>query len=127
MLHFYDDIGIFYFFCAKFKASIVFHSFVLKVSLTKAYTRRPWKETAKCHSSLKVVEVVWFSRCTRDVEIADYSLGNAMSLEKTVLDSRSLVLYACQENIIENHEAARECGRQFGLKLTPEAQLIVLK
>ncbi|KAK9278569.1 hypothetical protein L1049_028141 [Liquidambar formosana] len=117
------------------KASPSLYRFVLKFEGLYESKQEKFKvkvRKAKCtHRCLKVVELVGFVGCTIDIELALYVLKNAVSLEKIIIDPRSVYPTGTQwdcEDLWDPEDKleARARAKLLETRLPPGVELVIL-
>ncbi|KAK9278637.1 hypothetical protein L1049_028210 [Liquidambar formosana] len=117
------------------KASPSLYRFVLKfveLDESKQEKLKVKVRIAKCpHRCLKVVELVGFVGCRNDIELALYVLKNAVSLEKIIIDPRSVYATGMQWDCGDPRDpevklAARARAKQLETRLPPGVELVIL-
>ena len=80
------------------------------------------------HQCLKVFELIGFVGCAIDMELAMYIINNVVSLEKIIIDTRSLDV---EEMLLDSrdHEknlSAIACARHLETRLPLGVELLIL-
>ncbi|XP_030941188.1 F-box/LRR-repeat protein At3g58900-like [Quercus lobata] len=119
-------------FCSSLlNASPVLHKFTIKLiglEDVPAEGNRTVTRDEYPHQCLKVFELIGFVGCAIDMELAMYIINNVVSLEKIIIDTRSLDV---EEMLLDSrdHEknlAAIACARQLETRLPLGVELVIL-
>ncbi|KAK9278414.1 hypothetical protein L1049_027979 [Liquidambar formosana] len=111
------------------EASPLLQKFTLQLTWIGPSRRRKKRNAPKCpiDRHLKVVEFVGFVGRPIDLELAMYVLGNAVMLEKIIINTTSPYLVGTQWESEESEEklAARKRAKQLKTKLPQGVELVI--